>query len=181
MDPLLIVCRGCKILCRWLCLGTGDCKHESSLCATICWGLSRVSMITLHTLPFNHSFSIWSLFDQSQFSFTLLYFHPNLLLTPSLYHYSLTSITFFNSCIYYFAHFVKFMCIHCHINCAHCCHWNTFSKAYCTQTTKFTTLLHYIWMLLHINNFTINQIVLYFSLLYMSLVTVLSVMFQLLS
>ncbi len=40
-----LVLPGKQILCRWLCFGTRHCKHESSPCATICWGLTCASKI----------------------------------------------------------------------------------------------------------------------------------------
>ena len=65
-----LVLPGKHILCRWLCFGTRHCKHESSPCATICWGLTCASTIfslthsshphhiTLHTTlhtPYTHT------------------------------------------------------------------------------------------------------------------------------
>ena len=35
-------CWSSQILCRRLICGTGYCEHESSLCATICWGSASV-------------------------------------------------------------------------------------------------------------------------------------------
>ena len=59
---------GKQILCRWLCFGTRHCKHESSPCATICWGLTCASKIFHFLSPLLlHSFTFPY--------FQLFYFH----------------------------------------------------------------------------------------------------------
>ena len=49
-----------QILCRRLNYGTGYCKHESSLCATICWGSASVPLICAGWLLAMASLSIQS-------------------------------------------------------------------------------------------------------------------------